>query len=162
MKKMIIFAVILIVLFGALGFVVNYQNQQQSEGNPYGKDSLHSATIDQLDDPNYQNQILPDELDEKIASGEAITVYFYDPTCPHCQQTTPEVVPMTDDLGVELKKLNVLEFEDAWNTYQIEATPTIVHFEDGQEAARIRGGIGADLERQAEFEAFFEDNVLEE
>ncbi|PIB64433.1 thioredoxin, partial [Pseudomonas sp. 2995-1] len=38
MKKIIIFGLVLAVIFAALAFVTSQQNQQQSEGNPYGKD----------------------------------------------------------------------------------------------------------------------------
>jgi hypothetical protein len=40
----------------------------------------------------------------------------------------------------ELKNLvqfNLLEFDQGWNQYHIEATPTIVHFKNGVEEARI-------------------------
>ncbi|WP_430787787.1 thioredoxin family protein [Virgibacillus flavescens] len=158
-KKMLLFIVVLVVLFAALYFVIQYKNNQAigDSDNPYGKSELHQATIDQLDDPNYQNQILPDELSEKIESGEAVTVYFYDPTCPHCQRTTPELVPLADELGIDVKKLNVLEFKDAWNTYNIDGTPTLIHFENGEEQARISGG-----QTKETLRAFFKENGLAE
>lgn len=53
MKKILIFAGIVIVLFGGLAFVTNYQQTEKAEGNPYGKDKLNPATVDQLEDPNY-------------------------------------------------------------------------------------------------------------
>ncbi|UOQ86603.1 thioredoxin family protein [Gracilibacillus salinarum] len=159
MKKMIIFVLLLVVIFGALIFVVQYQNSQKLDGvdNPYNKSDLDQATIDQLEDPIYQNQILPDELQEKLDNGEDITVYFYSPTCIHCQRTTPVVVPMAEEYGVDLVKLNLLEFEAAWNEYSIEATPTIVRYEGGEETARIVGE-----NEQAAFENFFEQEVLHE
>ncbi|ASK60853.1 thiol reductase thioredoxin [Virgibacillus phasianinus] len=158
-KKMLIFIVVLIVLFAALYFVVDYKNKQavDENDNPYGKSDLHQATIDQLDDPNYQNQILPDELDKKLENGKSLTVYFYDPTCPHCQRTTPILVPLTEELGVDVKKLNVLEFEDAWNKYSIEGTPTLIHFENGKEATRISGG-----QTEEQLRAFFKENNITE
>src|SRR5699024_12146872 len=42
--------------------------------NPYGKTNLEQETIDQLDDPLYQNQITPDDLDEKLDNQEDLTV----------------------------------------------------------------------------------------
>lgn len=156
---MMIFIVVLVVLFAGLYFVVQYKNNQAigDSDNPYGKTDLHQATIDQLDDPNYQNQILPEELSEKIESGDPVTVYFYDPTCPHCQRTTPILVPLADELGIDVKKLNVLEFQDAWNKYGIEGTPTIIHFENGEEVARISGG-----QTEESLRAFFKENNLAE
>lgn len=156
---MVIFVLLLVVIFGALIFVVNYQNSKQLEGvdNPYNKSDLDQATIDQLEDPIYQNQILPDELAGKLEGGEDITVYFYSPTCIHCQRTTPVVVPLAEEYGVDLVKLNLLEFESAWAEYNINNTPTIVHYEGGEESARIVGE-----QPQANFEDFFEQEVLGE
>ncbi|ASN06572.1 thioredoxin family protein [Virgibacillus necropolis] len=158
-KKMIIFVVVLVVLFAALYFVIQYKNNQAIEdsNNPYGKSNLDQATIEQLDDPNYKNQILPEELNEKLENGESLTVYFYDPKCIHCQRTTPILVPLTEELGIDVKKLNVLEFPDAWTTYGIEGTPTLIHFEDGEEVTRISGG-----QTEESLRAFFEENGLAE
>ncbi|MCA0969658.1 thioredoxin family protein [Halobacillus litoralis] len=154
-RNMVIFATVLAALVVVLVFVVQYQNSQQVEGNPYGKSNLNQATIDQLDSPYYQNQIQPDELQSQIESGEETTVYFYSPTCVHCQRTTPIVDPMAEELGVDMKKLNLLEFQDQWQEYGIEATPTIVHYEDGEEVARVVGEQPVDT-----FDTFFHDEVL--
>ncbi|MCP3033247.1 thioredoxin family protein [Halobacillus sp. A1] len=156
-KKMIIFGTVLVVLLVVLAFVVNYQNSQKTEENPYGKDDLEQSTIDQLDDPDYQNQIVPDELEEEISSGEPVTVYFYDPECVHCQNTTPVLVPLAQDMNVDMKKMNLREFGTEGTKYQIQSTPTLVHFEDGEEQARIVGE-----NPEGEFESFFEDEVTTE
>ncbi|MBH0228723.1 thioredoxin family protein [Halobacillus yeomjeoni] len=156
-KSMIIFGTGLAVLIAVLAFVVNYQNSQKTEGNPYGKDDLKQATIDQLDDENYQNQITPEKLEDKLESGKDITVYFYSPTCVHCQKATPVVAPLSEEMNVDLKKLNLLEFEPQWQEYNIEATPTIIHFEDGKEAARLMGN-----QPEATFKEFFQKEVLED
>ncbi|WP_231735333.1 thioredoxin family protein [Gracilibacillus massiliensis] len=158
MKKMIIFVLVLVLIFGGLVFIVNYQNSKQLDGvdNPYGKTDLNQTTIDQLDDEIYQNQILPDELAERLDNGEDTTVYFYDPNCVHCQKTTPVLVPIAEEYGVDLVKMNLEEFQDQWGAYNIQSTPTMVHFEDGEESARIVGE-----QPQSNFESFFETEVLE-
>ncbi|TYS15431.1 thioredoxin family protein [Rossellomorea vietnamensis] len=154
MKKVIIFLVVIIGIFAAIAVVTTMQQNQAAEGNPYNKADLEPATIDQLDDPNYQNLILPDELQTKLENEEDVTVYFYSPTCSHCQATTPIVAPMAEDMGIDLLQYNVLEFEQAWNQFNIEGTPTIIHFEDGQETARIVSSQPAET-----FEAWFKENV---
>jgi thioredoxin 1 len=155
LKKVVIFLVIIFALFGAIAFITKMQQQQLTEGNPYGKDDLHPATIEQLNDPNYQNIILPEELETKLNNGEDITVYFYSPTCPHCKETTPILMPLMDELGVDLVQYNLLEFEQGWNKYNIEYTPTIVHYENGQEVART---VGSNTEEY--FENWFKEHVL--
>src|SRR5690625_2088874 len=155
-NKMLIIVVVILVLFAGLYFVNNYKNDQALEGNenPYGKETLKQETIDQLDDPLYQNIIVPEDLDAKLANGEDITVYYYSPTCVYCQKTTPVVVPIAEELGVDLKKMNLLEF-DKMDYYHIEGTPTIIHYEDGQEVSRIVGE-----QSEENFRSFFEDYVI--
>ncbi|HLR63458.1 MAG TPA: thioredoxin family protein [Lentibacillus sp.] len=158
-KKMLIFIGVIVILFGALYFVVDSKNKKavNDNDNPYGKTNLEQETIDQLDDPLYQNQITPDDLDEKLDNQEDLTVYFYSPTCGYCQKTTPELVPLAEDLDVDVKKLNLLEFDDKWNTYGIEGTPTLVRYENGKEVGRISG-----QQNQQGLQAFFDEYVLDE
>ncbi|OLN23774.1 thiol reductase thioredoxin [Domibacillus antri] len=139
MKRVIIFAVVLVLIFGAIAFITQYQKEQASEGNPYEKDDLHTETVQQLDDPNYQNIVLPDDLKEKLENGEDAVVYFYSPTCPHCQETTPVLMPIADDENVEVLQYNLLEFEQGWEDYNIEYTPTLIYFEGGAEKDRLVG-----------------------
>ncbi|MCA1030765.1 thioredoxin family protein [Bacillus timonensis] len=139
MKKLIIFTAIIVALFGALAFATSYSNKQKAEGNPYNKATLDPATIDQLDDPNYQNQILPEELTEKLDAKETVTVYFYSPTCSYCQEATPKVAPMAEKMGINLVQFNLLEFKDGWSNFNIKSTPTIVHYVNGKELKRIVG-----------------------
>jgi thiol-disulfide isomerase/thioredoxin len=139
MKKIIIFGAIILVLFGALAFITTYQNNKKAEGNVYGKSDLDPATIDQLDDPNYQNIILPDELEKKLENKEDTIVYFFSPLCEHCKVTTPVLMPVADEVGVEINQYNILEYEEGWDQYGITATPTLVHYKDGKEVDRIEG-----------------------
>lgn len=154
MKKVIIFLVVIIGIFAAIAVVTKMQQDQAAEGNPYNKADLEPATIDLLDDPNYQNLILPEELEAKLANGEDVTVYFFSPTCSHCIATTPVVAPMAEEMGIDLVQYNVLEFEQAWNQFNIEGTPTIIHFENGEETARI-----VSSQPEETFENWFNENV---
>ncbi|RFU62017.1 thioredoxin family protein [Peribacillus glennii] len=153
MKKIVIFLGIIIVLFAAIAIITNVQKEEQSQGNPYGKEDLKPSTVDQLDDPNYQNLILPDELDKKLAEKEDVTVYFYSPECPHCKKTTPVVAPLAEQMGIDLVQYNLLEFEQGWDEYKLESTPTIVHFKNGKERARIVG-----YNEESAFKNWFETN----
>ncbi len=154
---MLIIVAIIAVLFAVLIFANQLKNKQAVEGNnPYGKDSLHQETIDLLDDPLYGNIIVPDDLDQKLADEEDVTVYYFSPTCVYCQKTTPVVVPVTEDMGVDMKKMNLLEF-DKMDDYDIEGTPTIIHYEKGKEVARIVGE-----HPKEDFEMFFNTYVLDE
>lgn len=156
-KKMLIIIGIIVVLFVALFFVIDYKNNQALDNseNPYGTNDLYQSTIDQLDDPLYQNIILPDELNEKINNEEDVTVYFYSPECVYCQNTTPYLAPLAEDMDVDMKKFNLLEFSQEGLAYNIESTPTLVHFENGEEVSRLVGQYPED-----EYAAFFNEYVL--
>jgi len=153
MKKMLIFIGIVVALFIALMVLSNTINKQEAEGNPFGKKMLHQETIKQLDNPLYQNIILPDELKVKLQKEESVTVYFYSPTCPACVKTSPIVVPIVEQMGIDLKMYNVLEFEEGWKDYRIESTPTLIHFENGQEKTRFVGY----TEAEQEYEQWFNE-----
>lgn len=157
MKKIIVFLAIIVLLFVGIAVLNSVQNKEKVQGNPYGTNDLDQATIDQLDDPLYDNIILPEELEEKLENGEDVTAYFFSPTCPHCQRTTPIVAPLAEDMGVDLVQFNLLEFDNGWNQYRIESTPTIIHFEDGVEVGRIAGATG-----EEEFKEWFETYVTAE
>lgn len=155
MKKIIIFLVVIIGLFIGVAYLTKLQNEEKvGENNKYKKDTLHPETAAQLDDPNYQNLILPGELDKKLADGEDATIYFYSPTCPHCKVTTPVVSPLAKDMDVNLQQFNLLEFEDGWDKYNIESTPTIIQYKDGKETARIVGSQEKDV-----FEQWLNENA---
>ncbi len=153
---MLVIIGVIVLLFVALYFVNNMKNKQALEENenPYGKENLKQETIDQLNDPLYQNIIVPDDLDTALENGEDLTIYYYSPTCVHCQKTTPVVVPLADELGVDLKKMNLLEF-DKMKYYDVEGTPTIIHYENGKEVARIVGE-----QPEENFKAFFDEYVV--
>lgn len=157
-KKMLIIIASVFVLFIALYFVIDYKNDQAigDNENPYGKEDLHQATIDQLDSPYYGNQILPDELSEKLKDGEDMVVYFYSPTCIHCKRTTPILAPLAEEMGVDMKKMNLKEF-NVWGDYGIESTPTLVYFENGKEVDRVNGAQSEEV-----FRAFFNEYVVKE
>jgi thiol-disulfide isomerase/thioredoxin len=163
MKKVIIFIAVIVVLFASIGIITSMQNKEKVEGNPFNKDDLHPETIKILDDPNYQNNILPEDLEQKLNDGEDVTVYFYASDCPHCKVTTPVVAPLAEDLGIDLVQYNVLEFQQGWNDYAIEATPTIVHFKGGKEVARISGSQPEEItgvKPEVTFESWFQEFVL--
>lgn len=154
MKKLLIIAGVVLAIFALIVFLTNQSQDEKLADNPYGTDDLNPATIDQLDDENYQNIALPEDVNEQIQSGEPTTVYFFSPTCQFCQQTTPILMPVADDMEVEVLQYNLLEFDEGWTDYALEATPTLVHYEDGQEVARWTGA-----QPKENIEQFFQEVV---
>ncbi|OLS36046.1 thiol reductase thioredoxin [Alkalihalophilus pseudofirmus] len=154
MKKVLIFGGIIVILFGLLAVVNSMKQSQLAEGNPFGKEQIDPATAELVNDPNYQNVILPEELEEILEDNGDVTVYFYSSTCPYCKEATPRLVPISEELGVDLVQYNLTEFDEGWSDHNIESTPTIVHFENGEEIDRIVGSAPDE-----EYRAFFERNV---
>lgn len=156
MKKMMIIGLSVLVIFGLIVFLTNQANDQKLANNPYDTEDLEQPTIDLLDDEHYQNIAVPGEVEEQIASGEPTTVYFFSPTCQYCQQTTPVLMPVAEDMSVDVLQYNLLEYEQGWQDYFIEATPTLVHYEDGEEVARWVGA-----QPKENIEEFFNQVVLQ-
>ncbi|HLR64056.1 MAG TPA: thioredoxin family protein [Pseudogracilibacillus sp.] len=152
--KIIAIVVVIVLLFAGLWFANNYKNKSALEGvdNPYDKSSLKQETIDLIGDPLYDNIIVPDDLEEEIDSGQPVTVYFFSPTCSYCQATTPVLVPLVEEMDIDMKKLNTLEY--GMDQFQITGTPTLVHYDEGKEVARIIG-----QQTEDDFRAFFDEFV---
>ena len=157
MKKLLIFGAIIVVLFAGIIILTNMSNDKKlsSVKNPYGDKELKQETIDQLNDENYQNIMLPDELEKKIEAGEDVNAYFFSPTCVHCQAFTPVLMPIADELGIDIAQINVYEYPELWETYNLEYTPTFIRFEDGKEVNRFFGG-----KEEADLRDYLEAHVL--
>lgn len=142
-KKLLIIGSVIVLLFAVIILLTNVSNKSKvtSANNPYGDKKLKQETIDQLDDKNYQNIMLPDELEKKIKAGEDVNAYFFSPTCVHCKAFTPKLMPMAKKLGVDIAQLNVWEYQDLWDKYHIDATPTFIRFEGGKEVQRFVGAL---------------------
>ena len=50
-------------------------------------------------------------------------------------------MPMAKKLGVDIAQLNVWEYQDLWDKYHINATPTFIRFEGGKEVQRFEGAL---------------------
>lgn len=151
---LIIIAAIIVVIFGALWFINSSSNEEKTSSSTlYGDYKIkNQSTIDQLDDKNYQNIILPDDLAKKIDSGEGVFAYFFSPECSHCQVVTPKLMPIAEQAEIDIQQYNILEFTQGWDDYSVEATPTLAYYKDGKEVGRIVGE-----QPEENFEKFFDD-----
>lgn len=130
---------IIVVLFIAIIFLNNLSNKSKLEDNPYDKDDLDQATISLIGDENYSNIILPAELDKKIESGDTTFAYYFSPLCQYCKSFTPKLMPIAVEYDIHIDQLNVLEYPEEMDTYEITQTPTLVVYKDGAEVTRIIG-----------------------
>ena len=139
MKKLVIIGAAVVLLFAAIIVLTNMSNSDKMKDNPYDTDNLQQSTIDLLDDENYQNIILPEDLEAKIESGEGVFAYMFSPECGYCMQFTPKLMAVAEQEDIQIDQLNVLEYENAWTTYQLQGTPTLIYFENGEEVTRLYG-----------------------
>lgn len=161
MKKLSIYLSIVIILFAALFIIERQSNKSTLSANSEAAmklynttpDKLDPATVKQLSNPDYQNIILPDELQQKLDNGEDLFVYFFSPTCSYCVATTPHLNEIAAEVGVDIFQFNNLEFGQIASQYGVRSTPTLVFFENGQlggEDTRIVGGMTGDDSAQDE------------
>jgi thioredoxin 1 len=138
LKKLLIIGGVIIAFFILIVFLSNQagDTKLKSKDNPYDKKNLKQSSIDLIGNPNYSNVIMPDKLAEKINSGEGVMAYFFSPECGYCKQMTPVLMPIAQEMNVHIDQYNLLEYS---NTYGIEATPTLIYFEDGKEVERMVG-----------------------
>lgn len=142
---------VIVVLFIAIIVLNNMSNKSKLADNPYDKDNLRQSTIDLLSDENYQNIILPGDLEDKIETGDTVFAYMFSPECIHCKNFTPKLMPIAEEYNIQIDQMNVLEYENQWGKYGIERTPTLIVFKDGQEVNRLYGD-----HEEATVRAFFD------
>ncbi|MGF9936692.1 thioredoxin family protein [Bacillus anthracis] len=123
MKKMLIFGGIIIVLFAAI-FAVTRMEKKNASTDEKGY---------------YSNKISLEDLNKNIEDKKEQTIYFYQTSCVHCQKVSPIVVPLAKDLNVDMKVIDIENLNEPWDKYNIQGTPTIIHFKDGKEVSRISG-----------------------
>jgi len=153
LKKLFAIAAVIIVIFVLIIVLTNKSNEVKLEDNPYGTKDIGQSTIGLLDNDNYNNIILPDDLKNKIDSGESVTAYFFSPECGYCLEMTPIMMPIADEMNVDVLQYNLLEFNAEAAPYEIEATPTLIHFKDGKETGRTVG-----LQPEENIRLFFEEH----
>lgn len=148
----------IVVVFIAIFVVMNNSSSDPDQLSDSGyypytdkePEELSGPTIDALDNEDYQYNQTPDEVASAIEAGDSQYVYYWSPTCSHCQEATPLLVEAFEQSDENLIQLNVLEYEAPWAEYQLEATPTLIYFEDGEEVERMTGNPG-DVESYESF-----------
>jgi thioredoxin 1 len=140
-KKVLAAAALSAFIIGVVLGVISYKSEQSSKAQElYQTTDLHPATKNILNDPNYQNIILPEELDQKIEQKEELYVYFFSPLCKYCEQSKNDITKAFKDENTELYQLNLLEYEEGYQKYNVRGTPAIFHYKDGKVADMIYGG----------------------
>lgn len=141
MKKIsFIFVIIFVIFIGLYGYN-SYSNTEKVNSNKelYENKKLKQATVDQLENKDYQYVISPEEAIDVIKSSKVNFVYFYSPTCSHCKNATPKVNKVLSEKNLEINQYNLLEYQKGWQEFNINGTPTLIAFKNGIEIDRLEG-----------------------
>ncbi|MED3088577.1 thioredoxin family protein [Bacillus toyonensis] len=140
MKKMLIFIIAIISIFALFIILTNKEAKNEK-----------TASTEQVN--YYKNQITPEQLQEDLSNHKEKIVYFYKTACPHCLRVSPIVVPMAENMKINMQVLNLEEYKQGWDMFQIKGTPTIIAYKDGKEVNRILGE-----QPLQTFQTWFENN----
>lgn len=153
MKKLLVIGGIIIIIFGLIVFLNLQANETKLQDNPYGTKDLKQSTIDLIGDENYSKIVMPDDLYEKVSSGESVTAYFFSPECQYCMKMTPILMPIAKENDIHVYQYNMLEFSQESQPYGITSWPALVHYKDGKEVAR---SVGLPENPKEDIQAFFD------
>ncbi|OUB01377.1 thioredoxin family protein [[Bacillus thuringiensis] serovar konkukian] len=126
MKKMLIFIIAILSIFALVIILTNKETKNEK-----------TTSTEQVN--YYKNQITPEQLQEDLSNHKEKIVYFYKTTCPHCLRISPIVVPMAENMKINMQVLNLEEYKQGWDMFEIKGTPTIISYKDGKEENRILG-----------------------
>lgn len=81
------------------------------------------------------------EAEVLAITGMPVLVDFWSHTCPHCTKLNPEYDAAADEQDGEVKfvKVAAQDSMDIFREFGVRGTPTLILFQDGEEAAREAG-----------------------
>ncbi len=82
------------------------------------------------------------DFSEKVLNAELpVLVDFYSDTCVPCRMLSPVLSQLESELGGKLLiyKVNVGYEQELVEKYEVQASPTLIFFKNGEEVARLRG-----------------------
>lgn len=80
---------------------------------------------------------------EVLNSDKLVLTDFYSDSCIPCKRLSPVLSELEKEYGDSLKVVNVnINFDSVlMEKYEVQASPTIIFFKDGQEQLRLRGAV---------------------
>ncbi|WP_054768676.1 thioredoxin family protein [Lysinibacillus parviboronicapiens] len=98
-----------------------------------------------------ENSLTLDELVGLVNNGQDILVYFYQPNCIYCQQAKPIISSLVNEMDIDLKVFNLQKYKNGWGEFNVEGTPTLIHFKGKEEISRL-DYLGSEVEYREWFE----------
>lgn len=81
--------------------------------------------------------------DRVLKADKPVLVEFYSDTCIPCKMMSPVLSQLETELEgkLDIVKVNVGYEPELTEKYEVQASPTLIFFKDGNEASRIRGAV---------------------
>ncbi|MEA3290597.1 MAG: thioredoxin family protein [Campylobacterota bacterium] len=79
-----------------------------------------------------------DQLNNKIKSNEAVSIYFSGQTCGVCQVLKPKIKEVLDENFPKIKQIYIdaSEFQETAANFNVFTIPTVIVYLDGKEFLR--------------------------
>lgn len=85
-------------------------------------------------------------LDDAVEDDDGVIVLFYADWCGFCRTFLPTYEDAADELPMPVAAANISDYSDPrWSRYDVDAVPTVVAFEDGEEIVRADARPGRGL-----------------
>ncbi|MDQ0255452.1 thioredoxin-like negative regulator of GroEL [Evansella vedderi] len=99
-------------------------------------------TNDQNDNPLFKNEISAQQLSEKVEEKAEFFVFFYEPACEECEEVAEIIIPLAEELDVDLYALNVFvpsSSANTWGNYGRPTIPSVALFKDDMWHSNLNG-----------------------
>lgn len=99
----------------------------------------------------YQTKLQSSDFNGNVlTSPETIPVLFYAEWCPFCRKFYPGFETAMNSKGLRWAEADISDYEDPlWETFEINAVPTIIVFKDGKPVFRRDAVLGRGLSEKA-------------
>ena len=103
------------------------------------------AIVFSQDEGKYIHDISLNEVVDKIEDEESFILYIKQTDCEHCKAFTPDFISVLSQNNIKAYSLNISNLSEDENTtyselFDVEGTPTVLFFNDGNESLiRIEG-----------------------
>ncbi len=99
---------------------------------------MSSENITEVNGTSFQEEV--------IKSEKPVLVDFWAPWCGPCKMLAPTLEEIAEEKedSVKVVKVNVDEAQDIAADYQVQAIPTLILFQGGEEQNRQTGVVGKD------------------